>query len=367
MSATPSGQGGQHGDDVQRRLVRNPHLRLIRCSDDELLVKHGSRSTYSEIIADERRTHLMGRVVREFAHPTSLSRLYERGLLSGEELNAASELVEYLQARGVLVEPDSPTAVTYADAVLATPGASHRIRSLRVGLIGAGPLGRRVACAFGPFEPASLAILDERPDERVADGGHRLSTAETLAAELAAQGLANACAAAGRSGEDGAVRALCAAADVVLVCWESYSPTLFHSVNEAAVEQAKPWMLAYLDGSEAVLAPAFVPGEGACYLEFEVQSEAAILLKDERLLYKEQLRESPPADPTVGLAAHVDVLGGFASLAALRWLLTGQAVNATRALRIDFERLAIDYQEVLRLPRCPACSPQRTAYRHLFL
>lgn len=361
-----------------RRLRVNPHIRIVRCSDDEILVKHGSRSLYSEAIYDEQRTRLLGDMIRNLREPATVSELRERGVLTDEQVPLAEELVDYLADRGVLVDPAEDLVCAYLNSVLGSNGQAARLSAVSIGMVGAGPLGHLVAREFASFRPQSFVLADDRqvPDGAVAM--RHLSTPQGALSPGASYGEALARhyrelfgaevrPVQGHVHDKATLLKVFGGVDFVLVAWESFSPTLFHAANEASVETGVPWMLVFLDGSEAVLSPLFVPGESGCYHEFEIQSEASILLKDEYLLYKEDLRENGAVSAALPLPPYLQVAAGFASTLALRYLMSNQAPTPGRAVRIDFERLGVDYIDVLKLPRCPACGSQRSAYRHLFL
>lgn len=361
-----------------RRLRVNPHIRVIRCSDDEILVKHGSRSLYSEAIYDEQRTRLLGNVIRGFREPATVMELRERGVLTDEQVPLAEELVDYLSERGVLVDPSEDLVCAYLNSIIGGSGQTARLSDASVGLVGTGALGHMIAKELASFRPRSLLLADHRavPEHAIAlrhmatpNGALRPgdSYAEAIARHLGDLFGGNLRAVQGEAHEKATLQQVFQASNFVIVAWESFSPTLFHAVNEAAVETGVPWMLVYLDGSEAVLSPLFVPGESGCYHEFEIQSEASILLKDEYLLYKEDLRHDGAAGDALPLPPYLQVAAGFATTLALRYLMSNQAHTPGRAVRIDFERLGVDYVDVLKLPRCPACGSQRSAYRHLFL
>lgn len=361
-----------------RRLRVNPHIRVVRCSDDEILVKHGSRSLYSEAIYDEQRTRLLGDMIRNLREPATVSELRERGVLTDEQVPLAEELVDYLAERGVLVDPSEDLVCAYLNSVLGGNGKAARLSAVSIGVVGAGPLGHMIVKELASFRPRSLVLADNRniPDSAVvlrhmttALGAIAPGTSygEALARHFREMFGGDVRSVSGDVHDKGTLQQVFHGANFVLVAWESFSPTLFHAANEASVETGVPWMLVYLDGSEAVLSPLFVPGESGCYHEFEIQSEASILLKDEYLLYKEDLRESGAASEGLPLPPYLQVAVGFATTLALRYLMSNQAPTPGRAVRIDFERLGVDYIDVLKLPRCPACGPQRSAYRHLFL
>jgi bacteriocin biosynthesis cyclodehydratase domain-containing protein len=248
-----------------RRYVVNPHLRVIRCSDDEALVVHGSRSLFNEILADSERAHLIGPMLDRLRRPASLDDLVDEGVVD------------------------------------------DRLRTAAGG------------------EPAARAAPDA--DEA--------SLTETLKA-----------------------------ATVAVVVADTFAPTLLHAANAAAIETRIPWISAYVDGSEAVVGPTYVPGETCCYYEFEMQTEASTTMIHEVLLLKEAAGGAP--QPVPMMSTHLDVAGGLAVDSTLRFLITGTAPTVGRAIRFHFERATVDHQDVLRLPRCPACGPTRAPYRHLF-
>jgi bacteriocin biosynthesis cyclodehydratase domain-containing protein len=363
---------------LDQALVVNPHLRVVHCSDDEILVKHGSRSLFSEVITDDKRTKLLGKVLRNLRVPTSMRDLYGKGVLSEEELPLAEELVTYLGERGVLMPPETDMTRMYLDTVLNGAGDSGKIGSCIVGLVGAGYLGSRIARELVHFRPKQLLITDPREvvDARISgkylDFGpevvkNGMGYAECLHRHLSGTSFEEAQVLAGDLGREGALDEVFERADFVIAAWENFSPSLFHSLNASAVDHKTPWMLAYFDGSEVIVGPTYVPGESCCYYEYEMQSEATLALKDEYFLYKEDLQQDGFDVSCVALPPYLQVAAGLATTAVLRFLMGGQTFTAGRAIRIDFERFSVDYQEVLRLPRCPACSPGRPPYKQLFL
>ena len=94
-----------------------------------------------------------------------------------------------------------------------------------------------------------------------------------------------------------------------------------------------------------------------------MQNESSLEFQDEFLTMKENLGLET-ASPVV-FPPYVDVAVGFMIDALVRFAVSGMSDFAGRALRINFEKSAFDVQEVLKIPRCPACNNPLS--RHLFL
>ncbi len=59
-------------------VVRNPHVRVVPFTDDEVLVTHGLRSTLTNILFDEKRQGVISRFVQSFETPATLEGALER-------------------------------------------------------------------------------------------------------------------------------------------------------------------------------------------------------------------------------------------------------------------------------------------------
>jgi bacteriocin biosynthesis cyclodehydratase domain-containing protein len=304
--------------------VLNPSLRVVRCSDDELLVKHGTRALFSEIVSDDESRHLLGLIADRLRSPGTLAQLTEEGM--PEE--GTREVLAYLIDRGVVADAGDSLTQIYMDTVL---GGTPRLRDATVAVLGTGALARQIATRIGELEP-----------------GRMITDAPDLA-------------------DDEAVRATIDGATLTIAALDAWSPRALHAINHAAVTARTPWMPAFFDGGEAIVGPACIPGETACYYEYEIQQEASLGLRDEYHLYKEALADEGGEPQALILAPFVDIAAGLAVTAALKFLATGRAFTVNRAIHVDLERGSIDYQDVFRLPRCPACAGLRPPQRHLFL
>lgn len=306
--------------------IVNPHLHVVRCGNDEILVKQGTRSLYSESIIDELRSGVLGDVVDRFRGGASSA---DVAAALKSKSDAVKQIIDALAEKGILVTPESELGALYTKTLFGAElsGVSSR-------LIGAGPLGQAIAEGLRETGVGDVQLFDPR---------------ET-----------------GTEAVD--VDAVLEGADLVVVAWEHLSPKVFTEVNLASVEFGTPWLAAYVDGHEGIVGPTTVPGETACWFEYLTQTEASITQKDTYHVFKDHLSDIDLNDVTQFSPPPLrSVVAGFAVASCLR-ALSGQSIpTANRVLRVDLDRFTVDYQAILRLPRCPACGTQRAAYRQLFL
>lgn len=358
----------------RQSLMMNPHVRIIHCSDSEIMVKHGSRSRFSQIIRDEGHTKLLGKILRNLKEPSSLEAIWEKGYLADHELEDAVRLVEYLLNEEVLIEPDSYLPHVYLSMRFGK--GVQKIAARTVGMVGSGFVGSRIARELSRLKVREIVILDDRRiqptdvtylDLNVEgyDPGEKFG--EVVTRDLSARNESTVRWMDRPMDDPQALGELFEQADFVVVALESYSPRVFHTVNEVAVVTGKPWMSAFFDGSEAIIGPIYVPGETPCYNEFEIQQEAVIGLKEDYIVYKEELLEADLDCAHLVLPPYLSLMSGWLMTALIPFLISGRSFAVGRSLRVDLERLSVDGVDVLKLPRCPACSAQRPGYRHLFL
>lgn len=331
----------QHEDEDSQLLGLNPYVRVIRCSDDEIVVRHGTRSQYSEVISDSARNHLLGRLLTRLREPASLADLTAESFVAEEDAETLVDAVAYLRERRVLVPAAQDWRQSYFDTFFGDAGG---LSSRTIGVIGGGAVARRVCASLAPLGAEAIIALDD-------DSAGYPETVELQGDPWTDQAT---------------LLRLFSDCDLVIVSLDGYSPRLLHLSNEAALTSVTPWVCAFFDGHEAVIGPTFVPGQTGCYAEFDIQAEASLTQINEGLLIKESLSVERPSPGTL-LPPYVDIASGFVVDAAIRFLLAGSSYTVGRAMRIDFERAAIDYQDVLTMPRCPACQATRGAYRHVFL
>lgn len=121
----------------------------------------------------------------------------------------------------------------------------------------------------------------------------------------------------------------------------------------------------FIDGSQAVIGPIYIPGETLCYNEFEIQIESTIKYIDEYLLYREYLEKETSFSPII--PPILDIVSGYSMMFITSFFVKRTSPVLERAVFINFEDMSVDYQNVLKLPRCPVCSATRPSYKHSFV
>jgi hypothetical protein len=66
------------------------------------------------------------------------------------------------------------------------------------------------------------------------------------------------------------------------------------------------------------------------------------------------------------LPVYAEIVAGYATLAVVHFLVRGASFALGRVLTLDFDRMLIDVEDVLKLPRCPVCGRERSAYQPAF-
>ncbi|MBP0456588.1 TOMM precursor leader peptide-binding protein [Streptomyces montanisoli] len=309
----------------------NPHLRFVRRTDDEVLISRGSRSIHAELLRDDAGSGALADLLERLRDPADEEQLtaWARERRTGVPLDVPA-LLAHLLGRGVLVPAGDDPAHSHLRTSLA--GGGDALRGAVISIVGDGVL------------------------------------ATTLERQLAASGIVTAGAVPRRVAQpspDDVADELFADAALVVVALDRPESTLLHALNDTALRGKTPWLPVCLDGGEGVVGPTHVPGESACHLEFELQTDASVGFTGHVLELRHAKDAHGPA--AVPPPHQVEMVSGLAVEAVIAHLAGTGHLTSDRAVRFDFERMEIDYQDVLRLPRCPACGPQRAPYRNPFL
>src|SRR5262245_52676842 len=136
-------------------------LDLVLVSDNELLVQFGTRSRPSELFRDDDMTGIIGRLVGELAdRPCSVAALLAR--VAESERQDALGLLETLVEQGLLSDAGRDPVQQYLSY---TFDGDTSVSAARVAVIGAGPVGARVATNLLRQGVAGVSLVDSRPTD----------------------------------------------------------------------------------------------------------------------------------------------------------------------------------------------------------
>jgi bacteriocin biosynthesis cyclodehydratase domain-containing protein len=339
-------------------------LDLVLISDDELLIQFGLRSRPSELLRDQDVSGILGRIIgRVLRGPATVIELL--GQVPSSHERDALTLVADLVERGVLADVASSPVDQY---LRFTFTGQPRLADGQIALIGAGPLGTRVAQSLLQHGISAITLLDDRliNDTWQVYAPFRFSEPQAgqRADVVLREHLGPTARALNASLDAAGIEQLMAQADLVIVALEQPDLRTTHLVNRYAIRERQPWLLAAIDGNFGLVGPLFIPVETACYNDYRTLAFAATPNRGMARKHREHLLDHRGTGTFfAGLPAYAEIVAGHTALAAVHFLLRGTCFALGRVMAIDFDRMQIDVEDVLKLPRCPVCGTQKAAYR----
>ncbi|MBE0010095.1 MULTISPECIES: hypothetical protein [unclassified Arthrobacter] len=312
---TPQDSAGIPTDADAPRLIINPAVAIIRCSDNEVFVRHGSRSSSTHRIEDTKNRRQLANFTEAFSSPVTAE---EAATASGLDPQTAAEFTRHLLDGKALI---TEAARDYGYLV-AGMGVDKAPPPAVVVVLGEGRVAEAIARQLGDLLAAEVPVVGE------------------LAGSFESS-------------------------DLVVVASDTLNPGLFYDADEAAMETGTPWQLVYVDGGEAMVGPTFVPGITVSYYDLDTMDEAGRTMRMDYQFMK-TAAPSIPATAQVPLAV-ADLAASYASFAALQHLTGKGSFLENHVLRIDVERLHIIRDRVIRLARTPRDIASRDDLRHPFL
>jgi thiazole/oxazole-forming peptide maturase SagC family component len=135
-------------------------------------------------------------------------------------------------------------------------------------------------------------------------------------------------------------------------------PILLRNLNRVCLHLGIPWVHAVADGPYLIIGPTFVPGRSPCYECLDTRVTLSMRESESYTRYKRALANHSVKTGQPHLMG--PFRGMLASLAALEvgnLVTSGTNFTPGRALTVFLPTMEFSYNEVLRVPGCPACSP----------
>jgi bacteriocin biosynthesis cyclodehydratase domain-containing protein len=148
----------------------------------------------------------------------------------------------------------------------------------------------------------------------------------------------------------------------LVTVFKTIDPGLLNALNRVALALGVPWLHAAVDGPFLLVGPLFIPRRTACYACFETRVAMNLRHGDGYRLYKQALvegsvTEAPmPVEPVLA-----GMLASHTAFEALNFTLTGAGFSVGKVLSIHLPTFEFAFNEVLRVPGCPACGPSPEA------
>jgi thiazole/oxazole-forming peptide maturase SagC family component len=145
--------------------------------------------------------------------------------------------------------------------------------------------------------------------------------------------------------------------DYLLICLESFQPWLYEQINLACLELNLIWTWCGIDGHEGMIGPTVIPWETACWKCYDLRVKANIDHYEEYMAYEDYLFKRKTNKAQFGyLLPSIDFLAGLTSLEVVKDLsgITPPLTYGTQ-LAVDLLSTQFELHPVLKVPRCPAC------------
>ena len=322
------------------RLKR--HYAIVAHSPDVVELRHGTWNPVSFTLADESRSGQLFRVLRRLDGTLSPAEIAAAERVPAAEVEA---LVGQLAGMELLEEQSTHALDYYLDTVVPSllPYHEHRAAAHSSALL-LGDAG--VSEQIGRILAASA--LGDRCDVRVADQGLAALLArpdpswmtDGLEFEEAAQPFAE------WSGK------------LVVFAGGTVNPLASRAFNRVSLHHRIPWIHAAVDGPFLLIGPTFIPFRSPCY---ECLEGRVLMNLREAGSYQSYTRAMVEGRVTGSLAPLDAVLqamlASHTAFEALNFLLTGASFTVGKMLAVYLPTMEFTFNEVLRLPGCPACSP----------
>jgi bacteriocin biosynthesis cyclodehydratase domain-containing protein len=304
--------------------MANPSLSIFEVGGGSLIVRHGTRASFSLIIDDPTGNRLLARLLLGSPRIRSLSLLIEQGIVREEERETGISMLSELVEEKVVVPPSHSPWVAYGSLLGDGHWSGHDNAQSTCSVVSDGMFGDELVRLLAVM---GITIRDHQKVP-------------------------------GRAGDELVPQCVeCLnAADLVIVALDSYRPSVLERLNAAAAECGVKCLIGYVDGARAVIGPLHLPRRSPCWAEAQLQLEAATSRPSDQFLFSEDGEDDRKVRGTSNLL-QATLCAAWVVQGLLTALLGSPDASPFIASIhiIDFESSTTDSIPLLRLPRCPAC------------
>jgi bacteriocin biosynthesis cyclodehydratase domain-containing protein len=146
---------------------------------------------------------------------------------------------------------------------------------------------------------------------------------------------------------------------LIVLATKTISPIAARTLNRVALHHGIPWLHAALDGPFVLVGPFFIPGRSSCYECFETRVAMNLREQASYQRYKNALVAGQVKGGTLPLhSALVGLIAAHVAMETLNYVYTGGTFTAQKLMAIYLPTMETAFNDVLRLPGCPACGSQ---------
>jgi bacteriocin biosynthesis cyclodehydratase domain-containing protein len=149
--------------------------------------------------------------------------------------------------------------------------------------------------------------------------------------------------------------------DWVIAAQDCFEPEELAALNDTALRLQLPWSLVCFDGYEGWVGPTFIPSQTACFSCFRRRLLASAAEPKHIFLEPDVKVRRVPSPWATGpeTAAWISLITSLFALELVRVMEEGGGFTLNHILVVHRLTLTFQREAVLRLPRCPDCSPRR--------
>jgi bacteriocin biosynthesis cyclodehydratase domain-containing protein len=316
---------------------------------DEVQFRTGSTSGTACVVSDPERRGLLGPIIERLF---SLDAVQQRPW-NEAETELLDEIIPQLQESGI-IEVDGQQEVASGDGSF--PSLLHKaLPQARIAVVGHGVLGDAVRLLLTGMPCGPITVIESSSVARARDmkGTEPVCTPSGLPADakVAERSLP-------KPRDVAQWMEAVGGQDWVVAAQDCFEPEELAALNQAALRLSLPWSLVCFDGHEGWVGPTFVPGQTACFSCFRRRLFAGAA-EPKHVFMDPCVRvcrvPSPwSAGPETG--AWVSLLTSIFALELIA-AIQGRSFTFNHMLIVHRLNLTFQRESVVRLPRCPDCSP----------
>jgi bacteriocin biosynthesis cyclodehydratase domain-containing protein len=335
--------------------VRSDHQQHLLASILPLLVRGASLETLLSATSSDTRPRVL-EILREL---TSRGLLEEVPSSSADNSEAYTEQERFFANFAPITnQPLNPVAAETAP----TAAAQRKLAEARVLVSGLGRVGSRLVCSLAHAGVGTIWGADPAGvnDGDVLDSGYGRGARGAIREQWLAQAVERinpdiAYRPLGATGgADPALWPLPDALNLLVLCEDSFHPGRYDSVNRLCLDHELTWTSCRSLGVRYEVGPIIVPRQTACFKCFELRKSSNLDSYDE---YRETWQSLAVRNASLG-SLNITFGAEVLALEAVK-LLTGFSRPLTYGSLFSFDLLTLEasIHPILKIPRCPQCSP----------